>query len=79
MPAPDAECFQILLETLAKKYPRQLIEREREREKEKEKETFFLRSRNILAEFCQPIFGLDETARACVRSRGDPFDFFGKL
>jgi putative transposase len=25
MPAPDTECFQIFLETLAKKYPRQLI------------------------------------------------------
>jgi len=25
MPAPDTQCFQIFLETLAKKYPRQLI------------------------------------------------------
>ena len=25
MPAPNTECFQIFLETLAKKYPRQLI------------------------------------------------------
>ena len=25
MPAPDTECFQIFLDTLAKKYPRQLI------------------------------------------------------
>jgi hypothetical protein len=25
LPAPDTECFQVFLETLAKKYPRQLI------------------------------------------------------